>query len=650
MKISKSTAYRSIAISLGTLMISACGGGGGSTPVVTTPTETTITFIELNDLHAHIIPHTEQVRSGDEILLSTRGGLARIKTKIDELSGSNSILMNIGDTFHGGAEALFSNGNDIVELVNELPVDIAVMGNWDFAYGAPLTTARFGNSSDANVLRPNFEYISANAKYIIPANIVNNPNMNDAQKNIATSTLQKVYKFTAGEDFLNPTKMIEKGGVKIGFIGLTSNIVPRMSPLLAPILDFTQGEQNYIDLIETYSDQLKAQGAEIVVVMSELGIHKDVQLANAIKSNSVNVFFSAHTHEATFSMIDSTSGAKVVEAGDDTYLGEMKISVLDGNVSSYTWKLHEITQDITPDAQMLAKVESIRAKYLDANVSIVSNSIAPNTADANLTAFETGMANQLFRFNPKPISLTAPLDHVVGNTTLALNRKNVLENGFNSVFAKLLKNTRSTDMSIVPGFRYDDAIIPAAQDYTGVNTYNWTKEENVVLNGQVTVENIYRFLPSTNYVASANISGSNLKLFVENELTSAFSTDAFNQAGGWMPGFAGLKVQVDMKQLDGSRLLSISNTQDVSIEDNSSLSVASACARPFEPTPELASTTLCGQALFTGVTQEEITTADFLIDAFTKNLDENLSDEKRIDDVSGELLWPQSQFVQPILK
>jgi len=114
-------------------------------------------------------------------------------------------------------------------------------------------------------------------------------------------------------------------------------------------------------------------------------------------------------------------------------------------------------------------------------------------------------------------------------------------------------------------------------------------------------------------------------------------------------GFAGLKIQIDMKQTDGSKLLSLSNTQDVAIEDNSSLSVSSACARPFEPTPELASTTLCGQALFTGVVQEEITTADFLIDAFTRNLDENLSDEKRIDDISGELLWPQSQFVQPIL-
>ena len=642
MKNLKSTTLKSITAVLGGLLLSACGGDNATK---------TITFIELNDLHAHIIPYTQQVRSNDQILLSTRGGLARIKAKINELKDENSIVMNIGDTFHGGAEALFSNGNDIVELMNELPIDVAVMGNWDFAYGAPLTTARFGNSSDANVLRPNFEYLGANTKYMIPLAIQNNPVMNDAQKNIAGSVMQKVYKYTAGEQFLNPTKMIDKNGVKVGIIGITSDIVNRMSPLLAPIIEFTQGEAEYIKLIEKYSDELKAQGAHIVVVMSELGIHKDVQLANTIKANSVNVFFSAHTHEASFEMIDSKSGAKVVESGDDTYLGEMKVSVVNGNVSGYTWKLHEVTHDIIPDTALLSKVESIRAKYLDANVSIEINNIAPNVQAANLNTFETQMAQQLFRFSPQAITLRAPLDKVIGTTTLALTRKNVLENGFNSVFAQLLKNTYSSDMALVPGFRYDDAIIPSQNDYTGVNTYNWTKEVDVVLNGEVTIENIYRYLPSTNYVAQGTITGANLKTFVENELTSAFSRDAFQQAGGWVPGFAGLNIELDMSQDNGMRLLNLSNAQNVAIADNAVLSVVSACARPLETSPEVASTTLCGKALFEGVVQDKsLTTANFLIDAFMHNLDENLSDEKRVKDISGELLWPQSEFVQPILK
>ena len=639
MRLLKSIGYKSVALAFGALLIHGCGSGDEPTA--------TINFLELNDLHAHLVPHVEQVRENDKPLLSTRGGLARIKSKMDELKGDNTIIMNIGDTFHGGAEALFSNGNDIVTLVNELPIDIAVMGNWDYAYGAALTMARFGNSSDANVEHPNFEYIAANVTYRIPLAVQNGPLPAD-KKLIAASVFEKVFKFKAGNDFMASTKIIEKSGVKVGFIGITSDIVDRMSPLLAPMLNFTQGEQNYIDLIEKKSDELKAQGAHIIVVMSELGIHKDTQLANKIKANSVNVFFSAHTHEATFTMIDTTSGAKVIESGDDTYLGEMNVTVTAGSVSGYSWKLHEITQDIVPDADLLAKVNAVRAKYLENNVSIISNTITPNMQAADLNVSEVQIAKVLFTRKPKAILLDAPLNKLIGTTTLALTRKNVLENGFNSVFAKLLMNSHNTDIAIVPGFRYDDAIIPSKANYTGVNDYDWINEVNVVLDGNITIENIYRFLPSTNYVATADITGANIKLFVENELTSAFSKDTFNQAGGWMPGITGLKMSVDVEADDGYRLKSISNLNDTAIEDTITLSVASACAREFEPTPLLATTTICGQALFSGVTRESTTTANFLIDAFSKNLDENLSDEKNIHDLSNTLLWPKSPYVQPI--
>ena len=644
MKLLKSFNFKHALLALSLVGLQGC--------IPTNEIKTTITLIELNDLHAHLVPHVEQVRTSDnKALLSMRGGLARIKAKMDALKDNNTIIMNVGDTFHGGAEALFSNGNDIVTLVNELPIDIAVMGNWDFAYGSAATLARFGAAQDSNVLRPNFPYIAANMSYMLPLGVQNNPKFNDQKKAIAQSVFEKTFNFKVGNTVLAPTKIIEKSGVKIGFIGITSDIINRMSPLLAPMIKFTQGESAYIALIEKYSAELKSQGANVIVVMSELGIHKDVQLGNKIKKNTVNVFFSAHTHEATFSMIETTSGAKVVESGDDTYLGEMKISLSNDSVTGYTWKLHEITNDITPDATLLAKINATRAKYLDPNVNIVTNGIKPNTADANLTPPEAGMAKALFARTRTPIVLDAPLDKYVGNTTLPLTRKNVLENGFNSVFGQLLMNAKKTQLGILPGFRYDDAIIPAKENYSGVNSYDWTSEANVVLKGDITVENIYRFLPSTNFVATASITGANIKKFIENELTSAFSTDAFKQAGGWMPGITGLKINVAVNANDGSRLIGVTDLNDGAISDDAVLSVASACAREFEPTPALASTVICGQALFTGVTQDKTTTtAKFLMDAFSKNLDENLTDAKRITDSANTPLWPQAPYVQPIFQ
>ncbi|MDF1882846.1 5'-nucleotidase C-terminal domain-containing protein [Sulfurimonas sp. SAG-AH-194-C21] len=649
MKLSKSICYKSVALSLSVLLFQACNPSD-TVPKVVLPNGT-VSLIELNDLHAHIVPHIEQVRDANDssIILSSRGGLARIKAKMTELTNSGTIIMNVGDTFHGGAEALFSNGNDIVDLVNDLPIDIAVMGNWDFAYGAPATLARFGNVTDAKVKRPSFPYIAANMSYQLPLGLQKKFAANAPVKALATNVFEKTFKMTMGEDVLSPTTMITKNGIKVGFIGITSDIINRMSPLLASMIKFPQGEAAYIALIEKYSTQLKGQGANIIVVMSELGIHKDVQLGNKIKANSVDVFFSAHTHEATFKMINTTSGAKVVESGDDTYLGEMKVTVTEGKITSYAWKLHEITNDIVPDPALLAKINTLRAKYLNPNVSITTNGIPPNIKDANLTAPELNMAKAIFTRKKTPIVLNAPLDKFIGTTTLPLTRKNVLENGFNSVLGQLLTNNKNATLGILPGFRYDDAIIPAQANSTSVNGYNWTSEANVVLNGNITIENIYRFLPSTNFVATANITGANIKKFIENELTSAFSSDAFKQAGGWMPGITGIKINVAVNANDGTRLIGITDLNDVGIDDATILSVASACAREFEPTPTLAQTVICGQALFTDVVQDKnMTTANFLIDAFSKNLDENITDTKRITDSANTPLWPASPYVQPV--
>ncbi|MGV6816704.1 MAG: hypothetical protein ACWA44_05465 [Thiotrichales bacterium] len=50
-----------------------------------------ITLLELNDLHAHLLPHWEQIRQENgRVLLDKRGGLARIASKIAEVRASGS--------------------------------------------------------------------------------------------------------------------------------------------------------------------------------------------------------------------------------------------------------------------------------------------------------------------------------------------------------------------------------------------------------------------------------------------------------------------------------------------------------------------------------------------------------------------------------
>ena len=80
-----------------------------------------------------------------------RGGLARLATLIKKIRSENpnSVLMNIGDTYHGGVEGLFTNGNAIVDPVNALGIDVGVPGNWDYAYGPGVFRLRYATGLTA---------------------------------------------------------------------------------------------------------------------------------------------------------------------------------------------------------------------------------------------------------------------------------------------------------------------------------------------------------------------------------------------------------------------------------------------------------------------------------------------------------------------
>jgi len=601
---------------------------------------TTVRLLELNDLHAHLIEHAEQLREGSSKKVGMRGGLARTKHLIDQLRNENTIIVNVGDTFHGGAEALFSNGNDIVTLVNELGIDVGVIGNWDYGYGPYTTVARFGNVDDARVVRPNFDYIAANATYVEPKTLTQRFKSKQKAQELALTMMQNVYQFKVGEPFLPPYKIIEKSGAKIGIIGLTSDIVEKMSPMLLPFVEFTQGEAAYKALIEQLSATLKAQGANLVVVASELGIHKDLQLANSIAAKSVDIFLSAHTHEATFEMLPSKSGAVVVESGSDAYLGQMDVTFNAGEVQSLNWTLHELNGK--KDETMLAKVDAMREKYLNVDVNISTKFIMPELGALSGSPQQQSIAQALFEDKNPTIYLTQPISAVAGHTTHTLERKHVLQNGFNHYFAAAMQREYNTTLGLTPGFRYDSVVV-ATQEQE-----DFISEESVVIDGNVSIEDVYRFLPSTNFVATGQIRGKNLKTFIEGELVTVLSNDAFNHSGGWFVGFSGLHVSIDSGAPDFQRLRSIALLDGTTLQDEQAYSVVSSCVRPVEPDEMTASTTMCGVALFENVAQTPITTADFLIQSLSKGVFESLEDNSTTTDLAAQPLWPQTPFVQPL--
>lgn len=572
----------------------------------------TVTLIHLNDLHANLTPHRDLVRQPDgTTALVERGGIARTATLIRRIreEPQGSILMNIGDTFHGGVEALFTEGEAIAAPVNALGVDIGVPGNWDFAFGPQVTWKRYR----ANDLPPMFRIGSR----ITPVGF---PNL--------AANVKVTLALHRNEIFLPATKILVAGGVRVGFIGITSDIVARMHEKLAFGLEILEGEDAYRTLIDRLARELRASGADVVAVMSELGIQKDYALAQRI-APGVDFIFSAHTHEATLEPLTSASGALVMEAGNDGWLGRMDVTVVDGRVASHRWQLLPVGSEIPDDPQMALLVAEARRPFLGDHVDVrIPSSLVPRPG--------AGM------------HLDRSIRTVVGKANVPLDRRDALESRFNDAFTDALRRRAGTDVAMTPGFRFD-AVIPAAGD---------PLPDAGVASGEVVLEDVYRYFPAPYTMGVARVSGKRLKEILEGLLTTVFSPTAFSQAGGWVDGFSGLSVEVDLAAPDAHRIARIL-VEDGSggsrvLADDDIVSIAG-CRRPMDDDG-----VLCSQAGFSEVedlvdpkTAAPLTPVDLFIEALASPPPARGAPAAgglphTFVDLSGTPLWPVIPFVQPL--
>ena len=574
------------------LTLTACGPGSNS-PSGTSNINNTITLIELNDLHAHLEEHYDyDYRDGQPVLVK-RGGIARIAQAVKDIRTQqpNSLLMNIGDTFHGGVEAFYTMGNAILEPVNALGVDIGVPGNWDYAFGPGITRLRYTgqgvNNSSATIDQVNFTNLAANVES------------------------------TTRQEFLPPTAIKEVNGVRIGFIGLSSDIVPRMFPGLAIGFNFIQGKQAHLDLIEQHANELRAQNVDLIVVMSELGIHKDIALGNALPAGTVDIIFSAHTHEVTREIITTDSGARLVEAGNDTWLGRMDVQFNEQNQPiDFKWQLIALDENIQPDSTMQQLVDTIRAPYLSADVNMISPSQSSDQ------------------------TLQQPINTVLATSLHTLDRRQALSNSFNRYATTSLKQFAGTDIAFTPGFRYD-SVIPAA---------NYLLEDQHIASGAITLEDVYRFFPVSFQLATGKITGAQLKSNMENNLTAVFSTDTFEQAGGWFDGYSGVNIELDLSAANQQRVQQLTLTDSDQVINNESVISVATCARPSD----VDTGNLCGFSgfmeaayLMNDQTQQPWSIIDFLTQQLTQSVTVS-APASNVSDISNTPMWPTSNYVQPL--
>ena len=643
---------------LHSLVVIAVIAAGGHEVLAAAPIQsTTVTFIHFNDLHAHLTPHTDLVpdappgQTATRTKIVERGGIARLSTLVKKIRADNpnSIFMNIGDTYHGGVEALFTNGNAIVDPVNALGIDVGVVGNWDFAYGPFVTRMRYTDLPITKIAGA-MQRVTSRAKRggplsrmrqdrddsddetrinqtMMPFGEIKKPNF----PNLAANVTLSMPPMRRGQLMMPATLMKDMNGVKVGMIGLTSDIVPRMHKMLAMGMSFIEGEDNYRELVNRYQKKLRAEGADVVVVMSELGIQKNYRLAQIIDPG-VDVIFSAHTHEAIYTPLTSASGALVVEAGNDGNVGRMDVRVKNGKVVERHWTLTPIDNTVAEDPAIKALVDKARAPFLAKNVDM---------------SIPMPMMQQ---------KLTQPINTVIGYTDVVLDRRQVLESRFNDLMGAIMLRKSGSDVAITPGFRFD-AVIPAKRSGpfdTRVNGMiegqNIVVEDNTVTAGAITLEDVYRFFPVPYMLSTGEISAEGMREVMETALTNVFSTDVFKQSGGWLEGFAGLETVLDLDNADGKRISRLSlRGSGKPVTDAMTLKVTG-CSRPMD-----GSGTLCSYPGFSNVrplineaTGKPWTPVDIFIDGMAHRSAQADPKPLNLREKGATPMWPRVPFIQPL--
>lgn len=229
--------------------------------------EVNIKFLGTSDVHGRIVPWSYGADVEDK-----SGSYAQIATYVNEVrkNAKNVILVDIGDAIQDNQVEVFAKSekyykdNPVPKVLNAMGYDIFILGNHEFNFGM---TA-----------------------------------LNEILKDIQAKTLTaNFYHKENGKRYVEPTMIVEKEGVKLGIIGLTT-----------PMSAIFEKDTGHLDKMTFSSPSeeakkqiaaLKAQNVDAIVVLAHMGIENenniaDTGVADLIQNvDGIDVIIAGHMHK-----------------------------------------------------------------------------------------------------------------------------------------------------------------------------------------------------------------------------------------------------------------------------------------------------------------------------------------------------------------
>jgi 5'-nucleotidase/UDP-sugar diphosphatase len=259
-------------------------------------------ILHTNDIHSELIPHPSAVDGRRERDNHDVGGLARLATAVDAIrekkrrEGEPLLLFDAGDFLGGAPFAWLALGGHAAEItiMRRMGYDAVTIGNHEYDYGADVL-----------------------AQYLLRAGY---PEAHQKTPVLASNTEAPSDHTLAARGLYRDTCVFELGnGLKVGVFGLMGR--------KAILAMGETGDMRFLDQYQTARrmvDELKGQGADIVVTLSHCGLDEDRELARRV--TGIDIIIGSHCH-TTLSEPILAGGTIIVQAGRfGEYLGQLELA------------------------------------------------------------------------------------------------------------------------------------------------------------------------------------------------------------------------------------------------------------------------------------------------------------------------------------
>ena len=387
------------------------------------------------------------------------GGFAHLATLVKQLRASRpqAFLMDGGDTWQGSATALWTNGQDMVDACKLLGVNL-MSAHWEFTLGAKRVKEIVGHDFKGQI-----SFLAQNIKTV-----------------------------DFGDQVFEPYVIREQNGIPIAVIGQAFPYTPIANPRHL-VAEWSFGIQD--ENMQKVVDEVRAKGAQVVVVLSHNGMDVDLKMASRVAG--IDAIFGGHTHDGipAPTIVKNAKGQTLVtNAGSNSkFLGVMDFSVKDGRVAEYRYKLLPIFSNLLPaDEAMQAHIDKVRAPY------------------------------------------KTKLEEKLATTDSLLYRRGNFNGTWDQLILDSLMEVRGAEIGFSPGFRWGTSIL-AGQSIT---------REHLMDQTAITY-------PSTTL---SELNGEMIKTILEDIADNLFNPDPYYQQGGDMVRVGGMTYSCDPKAGAGSRI------------------------------------------------------------------------------------------------